>query len=179
MPLPFPAVLCSCLTLWVITRQKYPDRQSQAKVAAKKTHKKAGGLACEGAGRSCMDGASRGLAFGWKLAQNQASHWASSPHASWPGVARPRETLPWHLALLARVGRTQFSLTPFWRLSFRGCHPTASGRRVRFWLATIYECGGLGAALTAGSSTMRPCQGEVRWPAFAAVSIFLVSFLIF
>ena len=41
-----------------------PDRQSQAKVAAKKTRKKLGGLACEGAGRSCTDGASRGLAFG-------------------------------------------------------------------------------------------------------------------
>ena len=39
-----------------------PDGQKQ--VAAKKRAKSPEGHACEGAGRSCMDGASRGLAFG-------------------------------------------------------------------------------------------------------------------
>ena len=66
-PLPFPAqslVLCSCLTLQVMAPKAYLTGKSQAKVAAKKTRKKPAGLACEGAGRSCMDGASRGLAFG-------------------------------------------------------------------------------------------------------------------
>ena len=66
-PLPFPARF-ACASFVLDTAgdgaKSVPDRQSQAKVAAKKTRKKFGGLACEGAGRSCMDGASRALAFG-------------------------------------------------------------------------------------------------------------------
>ena len=57
-------VLCSCLTLQTIAPKAHLTGKSKDKVAAKKTRKKPGGLACEGAGRSCMDGASRGLAFG-------------------------------------------------------------------------------------------------------------------
>ena len=66
-PLPFPAQFACALFVLDIAgdgAKSVPDRQSQAKVAAKKTRKRPGGLACEGAGRSCMDGASRGLAFG-------------------------------------------------------------------------------------------------------------------
>ena len=66
-PLPFPAQFACALFVLDIAgdgAKSAPDRQSQARVAAKKTRKKPGGLACEGAGRSCMDGASRGLACG-------------------------------------------------------------------------------------------------------------------
>ena len=67
-PLPFPTQFACALFVRGIAgdgAKSVPDRQRQAKVATKKTCKRPGALlACEGAGRSCMDGASRGLAFG-------------------------------------------------------------------------------------------------------------------
>ena len=68
-PLPFPAQFACALFALDFAgdgAKAYLTGKSQAKVAAKKTRKKPEGpcFGREGAGRSCMDGASRGLAFG-------------------------------------------------------------------------------------------------------------------
>ena len=66
-PLPFPAQFACALFVLDIAgdgAKSVPDGQKQRQSCCKEDALKARGHACEGAGRSCMDGASRGLAFG-------------------------------------------------------------------------------------------------------------------